>query len=274
LRRFIALIGLATACVVGVTACSSSTQGNDEAPFRIVVLGDSLSVDPPHDCDGCVTFLTQYAKTVTETLGRPVSITNDAVQNTGIEDTQRSLRGSVLDHLGSADLVLVWIGTNDGPPWPDASPCGPVPTEQVDELLVGIEGYTPGCVDATISEYGAEFATLFAAVAAASPDAQHLTMTTYDNWFENPFLDNATLAPERIDAIVEKVAATFDDWNAAQCAAAETADFACVDTYHLVNGADGRLPGGILFASDSTHLSQEGHDAVASLLATVDLERM
>ncbi|CAN5477551.1 hypothetical protein BH09ACT4_BH09ACT4_06530 [soil metagenome] len=267
MRSFVAVSVFAA--VLMVAGCTTSTTGPTSMPYEVVVLGDSLSVDPPHDCDGCTTYMASLSSELNTKFATGVHVKIDAVQDTGTTDTQRAL-DKYADDLAVADLVLVWIGTNDGPPWPSTTACGEVDTSEVDSLLAGIEGYTDQCIHETIAGYGDQYATLFADIAAASPGAQHLALTTYDNWFSHPFLADSTFEQGRIDAIVEKVATTFDDWNVAQCAAAEAADFECVDTYHLVNGPDGRQPGGILFASDGTHLSQKGHDAVAKLLATID----
>ena len=257
------------------TATPSATAVADDGDaYSLVVLGDSLSVDPPHDCNGCVTYVAQFADALSEQLGQSVVIHNEARPDTGIFDTQRGLVGGVLDDLPAADLVLVWIGTNDGPPWPGNSQCGSVDDDTLDSTIAGVEGYTPDCIAATIAEYATASSTLYADIAAASPDAQHIALGVYDNWRANPVLQETTFDTARVEAVLEKVATIFDDWNAAQCAAAEGAGFVCVDTYHLANGADGRGVLGDFVSDDYTHLSQSGHDAVAALLtAEVDPAR-
>jgi lysophospholipase L1-like esterase len=273
----------ALASVLLLTACipPSAVEG-DPAPtpassrdtddYSVVIVGDSLSVVPPRHCDDCTTWVEQFADTLEIRTGERVTVTNEAAAGATLNGTREEVRGDVIDDLAAADLVLVWIGTNDGPPWPDGSPCGPADTDSVDGMLEGIEGYSAECMSTTIAEYGDDYEDLFRAVAWASPDAAHLALTTYIEWYGSPTLDAATIAPARVDAVVQKVASTFDHWNAEQCAAADATGFACVDTYHLINGPDGRTPGGALLADDASHLSQAGHDAVARLLASVDLD--
>jgi len=78
--------------------------------------------------------------------------------------------------------------------------------------------------------------------------------------------------PERVWAKKFAVAAN-DRWNAMLDAQATAAGFTVVDVYHAYNGPDGTLPAGH-FDAGGGHPNQAGHDAIAGLLATVDLSAL
>jgi lysophospholipase L1-like esterase len=260
------LVGAATAVLGG--CASSAVPAPSAARLSVVILGDSLSVDPPHNCEGCTSYVIEYARALTEATGSKVALRDDAVDNAQLADlTDRIALSDVVADLATADVVVVWIGANEGPPWNFDTPCGTAPGDTAEEQTAVVEAYTADCIAATMSLYQQRYSSLFAKITALSPKAtSRLALTTVNNWAGNPAFDGSAFPATRMAPVLERVVGIFDAWNVAQCAAAAASGFICVDSYHALNGADGRTALGDRVSDDYTHLSQKGHDEVAELL--------
>jgi lysophospholipase L1-like esterase len=99
-----------------------------------------------------------------------------------------------------------------------------------------------------------------------------IALNVYSNIPGNP--DLAILGAPEQQRVEDVGVQVHDAWNEATCATADDAGFECIDLYHAFNGADGRSPLGDLVGPDYTHPSQEGNDAIAALLADVDLSAL
>ncbi|WP_158437750.1 SGNH/GDSL hydrolase family protein [Naasia lichenicola] len=260
---------------ITLTGCSAGPRAPATEPetASLVVLGDSLSGVPARACPGCTAYPELYAEWLGTSVGVEVELHADAVDGAQLADVAAAVtRPEVVADLAGADVVLVWVGNNDGPPYNPATPCGPVPGDSAKAQAMGVEGYDASCIEATMRLYGRRYAGLFEAVHDLSPDASaRFALATYDNWRDNPAFVGDAFPPERLQAINDLVVPIYDAWNATQCASAEANGFACIDTYHLINGMDGREPVTSSVGPDFTHLSQAGHEAVAHLLESVEV---
>jgi lysophospholipase L1-like esterase len=225
-------------------------------------------MDPPNACENCTGFITQYADALAASSGSTVTVVNDAVPNSLVADVARHVdEPAVQSDLADADIVVVWVGYNDGPPYGEDTPCGISPGETTDQGVSAVEQYTSECVAETMAEYGDRYSALFSNIASRSPHAtSRFALNTFNNWAENPAFDTGPFPESRLAPLLDKVVGILDAWNEAQCSAAEEAGLTCIDVYHAVNGPDGKDAVGPSVGADYTHLSQGGHDAVAALL--------
>lgn len=273
-------LALVTAGVL-LTGCAPSVAGPTPEPlpprspsptakptiapdvFTIVVIGDTLASEPPANCDDCTGFVGQLATTLKGQLGEKVDVFDHTIEGGGLTEVSLALgrdEDDIEKHLADADIVIVSIGFENGPPWDGEAcpnPLGSSPTQRV----AAIRSYDDACVLATINIFGERYSDTFDTITELSPDASsRLALTTYNNWFGNPRYAD-------IDATVTaRLGAIYDEWNKQQCAAAVSVGFECVDVYHLLNGANGRGAAGALVSEDYTHFSQAGHNAIAALI--------
>jgi lysophospholipase L1-like esterase len=276
--------------VIGALIVACGGSGDDTAStdttappttstsLRLAVVGDSIPFNAPDDCENCVGFVNQFQEAAAESTGRTVTVDNFSRHDgAGIDDlaSQLETHQQLTTALEGADIVIVSIGFNDMPPWPADGPCGGRgPDVPIDQAAADIATYTPDCIAATMAGQQEGLASIYETIAGLRGDlpTAFIALNVYSNIPGNP--DLAILgAPER-QRVEDVGVQVHDAWNEATCATADDAGFECIDLYHAFNGADGRSPLGDLVGPDYTHPSQEGNDAIAALLADVDLSAL
>ena len=245
-----------------VTTTATATPTPEPDVFTIVVLGDSRASEKPVDCSGCTSFVQQLAVTLKGQLGEKIEVVDHTQPGTDLTALSLALGrdDAIKEDLEAAEIVIVSVGREEGPPWEgEGCPGGPATTPR--EQLAVIATYTPACITETITIFGERYSDLFDTIATLSPDAEsRLAMTLFNSFLGNPeygTIDAATTS--RLVSIVT-------EWNKAQCDAAKPVGFTCLDVYRAINGATGRTPGGALLSPDHEHFSQAGHDALATLI--------
>jgi lysophospholipase L1-like esterase len=270
---FLAVLGAVATMSVGVTAVgtaqsaapSMASASSGITPLRVVGLGDSVMT--AEGCPGCRLYLDQYAAALSDALGRPVTVDNLAVPGAEVAQLLTQVLGSAdtREAIAAADVVVVTIGINDLPFNRLDDPCHVAPAYPVIEWTA----LTTTCMDEVTGEFSADLGAVMlevTALRAGEPTALRLT-TVYDSVLG----DGVDPSWDSPDAVEPAVYAADSFWRAT-CDVAATYGAACVDTYHVLNGPDGRTPAGpYLVAADYTHLGQAGHDAFAAALVAAPL---
>ena len=213
-------------------------------------------------CPGCHLYLDQYAAGLSGSLDRPVTVDNLAVPGAEVAQLLAQVQGFAgpREAIAAADVVVVTIGFNDLPFNRLDDPCKVAPAYPV----IDWKALTTECMDRVTGEFSADLDAVMREITslrAGAPTTLLLT-TVYDSVLG----DNVDPTWDSPDAVEPAVYAA-DAYQRATCAAAETYGAACVDTYHVINGPDGRTPAGpFLVPADYTHLGQPGHDAFAAAL--------
>src|SRR5262245_53963506 len=107
-RRRLAVAGIVVfACVVAACGSSSAAPG-----LSVAALGDS--VPPGTNCD-CRPYPSLTADGLTGDTGRTVTASNEAVAGYSTAAVLHQVQSddSVVDHVRSADVVEIEVGTND-----------------------------------------------------------------------------------------------------------------------------------------------------------------
>lgn len=261
--------------VPNIATSATSTVAEDSV--SLVVVGDSIPDTINQDCLGCVGFVDLFADHLAEATGKPVSATNlsshDNVTLAALSD-QLANDATVEDALGSADVLLVSVGFNNGPPWPADRPCGGQEFSTIEGQIAQLAAYTPECIQDTIDSYRPEYEAIFSRIndLTAGRDPLKMVLTIYNNWIGFPGLDEST--SQQLNTVLDVTVSIFDQWNAMLCGSAEAAGFACVDSYHGLNGPNGDQAAGEFLARDYTHLSEAGNDLIADLLAEIDTQTL
>ena len=157
--------------------------------LRLVVLGDSIAV-PAVGCGDCTGFDELYADYLTTLTGRPVDLRNEAVPAAQIEDLQSLLDSNtaVQGAIAKADIVVVSIGYNNGPPWGPDDPCHVQEVARDADLILAILAMTPECITATIEKYRGELDAAYGRIEelAAGRRQVRITFGVFDNIRDNP----------------------------------------------------------------------------------------
>lgn len=269
------------AAVLGLTlaACSnedapSSSDGTSSAtrsptaaaPFRVVVIGDSLPYNSDQDCPGCRGFADTYGEALEGELDRPVEVQNlsrhDGARTRDIADQLQS--GDLRAALSRGDLVIVSVGFNDQPPYAEAGqPCASA-TDTDRQAIRALQATTRPCVDQAMKSLRAHLVTVLTEVHDQAPDARTATLVPYNSWTGWSALSRLLERQRhRIDAVVTYA---LDRWRTALCTESRAANAVCIDTYRAFNGSRGLKPAGPLLARDYTHPSQRGNDTIRDLL--------
>ena len=240
-------------------------------PLSLIVLGDSISLNENDVCPACTGFVDQWAASVHRATGRPVAVDNLAGRGWSIPDLAKQLSTDpkARQEVAAADLILVSIGNNDGPPWPTTRPCGGQNATTGPEQVVQVQKYTYKCIAATIASYRPDLAGILRTIdtlRSGRPQVRAM-LTIYSNWNGNPQLPQ-TMGNSGA-ALTAKNKVIYDSWNAMACATATSSGFACVDTYHAFDGSDGLGSPAKYLAEDYTHPNQAGNDAIGALLAKI-----
>ena len=239
------------------TAPSSSETIEPSSPaddeLRLVVIGDSIPMNSPQDCDGCEGFVQQYADAAEAALGAPVTVTNLAEHNNLTLPALLDELPALSEDLAAADLILVGIAHNSFELNAD-EPCGaPLIEGNPDWSAV-----TPACAEQAAAGLADDFNDLFMHVAALR-DGQPTVLRAlnrYDDWRGSEGIPAADTNRARV---------LTDEWNRVLCEAAVSHGFGCVDLHTTMNGPDG-MTSAMSLLSDGVHPNQEGHDAIAAAL--------
>jgi lysophospholipase L1-like esterase len=283
-------VGLATlSLAVAVGACTGSGGSKAPAtqsvvpsatasalPLRLVILGDSIAV-PEVGCGACLGFDEQYATHLETQTGRAVDLRNEAVPGDRIESLQTMLdmNTAIQAAIAKADIVVVSIGYNNGPPWEPDDPChGPL-VERDADLIPAILAMTPECINETIDMYRGELDSVYGrieALAAGRPQVR-ITFGVFDNIRDNPGTDGTLphVSLEDMQPALELFVSIFDRWNAMDCEVATAHGFVCADLRHAFNGPDGNGSVGPYTAPDWLHPNAAGQAVMARLLERIDV---
>lgn len=255
----------------------SATERPTVEPLRLLILGDSIGI-PEMGCGSCEGFDEQYAANLEGITGRRIELSNQARPNAAILDLQ-----SVLDtdaivqaRVAKADVVVISIGYNSGPPFEPDEPChAPEAAHDIDQLNA-ILAFTPECVRDTLAIRREQLGAVYARVEAlaAGRSQVRITFGVFNNFQGNPGGDGtfSDMSPEDIGAVAAILVSITDDWNAIDCAVAMLHGFACADLYHAFNGPDGTASLAAFVSADFTHPSKAGQAVMAQLLEGVSLD--
>lgn len=286
----LATVGLAApALALAVAACTGSAGSTASTtpavvtsptasadPLRLVILGDSIAV-PKVGCGACIGFDEQYAAYLETRTGRAVDLRNEAVPGDRIESlkTLVDTNAAVQAAIANADIVVVSIGYNNGPPWDPDDPCHVQEVARDADLIPAILAMTPECITETIDKYRGELDAVYGrieALAAGRPQVR-VTFGVFDNIRDNPGADGTLpeVTPEDMQPALDLFVSIFDRWNAMDCEVATAHGFVCADLRHAFNGPDGNGSVGPYTAPDWVHPNEAGQAAMAKLLELVDV---
>ncbi|HET7398841.1 MAG TPA: SGNH/GDSL hydrolase family protein [Intrasporangium sp.] len=242
-------------------------------PLRLVVLGDSVALATA-GCDHCLGFDRQYATYLRTVTGRSVLLDNLALPQGDVAGLRLALTSDEREAIvATADIVVVSVGFDDGPPWRPGDPCRARPPGSVREWAAAMRRLTPGCVADTLSRYAAELDGVYATVerlAAGHPQVR-VALGTYNPRVGNPdVLGRSVPAGER-EAVMATSVAIAMEWNRMDCATARRHGFVCADIWRAFNGADGREQLRYLYGRDGLHPSATGQLEITERLAAIDI---
>ncbi len=247
--------------------------------LRLVVLGDSIAV-PSVGCGDCTGFDELYADYLTTLTGRPVDLRNLAVPAAQIEDLKSLLDSNavVQGAIAKADIVVVSIGYNDGPPWGPDDPCHVQEMATDADLIPAILAMTPECITATIEKYRGELDAAYGRIEELADGRRQVRITfgVFDNIRDNPGGDGTLpqVAPEDMQAAIELFGSIIDRWNDMDCEVATAHGFVCADLHQAFNGPDGKSSVGVFTAPDWVHPNAAGQAVMAELLERVDVSAL
>lgn len=273
--------------VAVVAACSGSTVSTSPSAaaiptfepsdvLRLVVLGDSIGV-PAVGCGDCTGFDELYADYLTTFTGRPVDLRNEARPAAQIEDLQSLLDSNtaVQGAIAKADIVVVSIGYNNGPPWGPDDPCHVQEVARDADLIPAIVAMSPECITDTLEKYRGELDATYGRIEELAGGRRQVRITfgVFDNIRDNPGGDGTLpqVPPEDMQPAIEVFGSIIDRWNAMDCEVATAHGFVCADLHHAFNGSDGNSSVGAFAAPDWVHPNEAGQAAMAKLLEQVDV---
>jgi lysophospholipase L1-like esterase len=246
----------------GVSAPSSDSPSiaqRGEA-LSLVILGDSIAVGDT--CKGCTLFPDQLARTMGQQLGAQVTTQNLAVDGAAVDDLLMLVRTdqTVRTAVAGADAVVVTIGINDLAFGRLDDPCGAAPNFPV----IHWEKVTHACVDEATLQYRRSLDAVLGEIQKLRVrEPTMLRVTTVYNSVIGDLVDPTWNSPAAIEPSVYAVT----QMAKVQCEVALMHEGSCADTYHALNGKDGRRSAQSLLNSvDATHLAQSGEDAFANAL--------
>jgi lysophospholipase L1-like esterase len=245
---------------VGAPSSSSPSIASPGGALSLVFLGDSIAVGDT--CEGCTLFSDQLAETMGQQLGAEVTTQNLAVDGAEVADLLKVVRTdqTVRTAVAGADAVVVTIGLNDLAFNRLDDPCGAAPNYPV----IRWEKVTHGCVDKATLQYRRSLDTVLGAIQKLREGKPSmLRVTTVYNSVIGDLVDPTWNSPAAIEPSVFAV----NQMAKVQCEVARMHEGSCADTYHALNGKDGRRSAQSLLNSvDATHLAQAGEDAFAHAL--------
>lgn len=261
-----------------VPSATASSAASPEA-LRLVVLGDSIAV-PEVGCGACTGFDEQYAAYLETQTSRAVDLHNEARPGDRIESLQSLLatHTAVQAEIAEADIVVVSIGYNNGPPWDPDDPCHVQEVARDADLIPAILAMTPDCITDTIEKYRGELDAVYGRIETLADGRPQVRITfgVFDNIRDNPGGDGTLpqVSAEDMQPALELFVSIFDRWNAMDCEVATAHGFVCADLRHAFNGPDGNSSVGPNTAPDWVHPNEAGQAVMAKLLERVDLSTL
>ena len=263
---------ISAAVIAGVlltAGCGGGPGGDDPesstpAP-TVVALGDSIPLNDPSDCPGCVGFVDSYAETVG---ARVVNLARGGALTRAVAAQVES--GEVTEQLEQADLVIVSFGGNDQPPYrqPD-QPCRVDDPATMVEAVEDVAATTTDCVDRVTRRLRRTATSALSGIAEQAPAAKVAVLVPYNFWVGWPALRTTPDAARRHALAVIRYAVR--SWREELCSLAADHEATCIDVSAAFNGPDGRRPATGLLAADHTHPSQAGNDVIRDLLVEANL---
>jgi lysophospholipase L1-like esterase len=275
-----------TTTSVSPVSSATATPTTAQSGLSLLVLGDSIAI-PRMGCGSCVGFDEQYRSFLEKATGHTVVLHNEARPNAQIADLQSLLDGdaAIQSRVAAADVIVVSIGYNDGPPWAPDRPCHPKEGKVDTDLLVMLRDFTDQCMQATNESFRGEFDDVYATIEQLSKGRAQLRIDlgNFNNALGNPGGDGTLPpvwagadAPGFPHADLPKALANMNTaisgYNKVECETATAHGFVCAGLWHAFNGPDGT---GSLAAyvnpRDFVHPSVEGQQRIAELLEKVPL---
>ncbi len=247
--------------------------------LRLVILGDSIAV-PEVGCGDCTGFDELYADYLESSTGRPVDLRNEARPAAQIEDLQSLLDSNTLVQaaIAKADIVVVSIGYNNGPPWGPDDPCHVQEVARDADLIPAIVAMSPECIADTIEKYRGELDAAYGRIEelAAGRRQVRITFGVFDNIRDNPGGDGTLpqVPSEDMQPAIELFGSIIARWNDMDCEVATAHGFVCADLHHAFNGPDGNSSVGAFAAPDWVHPNETGQAAMAKLLERFDVSAL
>jgi lysophospholipase L1-like esterase len=254
--------------------------------LQLLILGDSIAI-PEMGCGSCVGFDEQYRAYLEEATGRPVALTNEARPEFRLADLQHLLDSdsTVQQLVADADVVVVSIGYNGGPPWDSDRPCHPAKSQADTDLLIGLRDFSEACMDASNESFRGEFDAVYSSIeelAVGKPQLR-IDLGNFNNLLGNPGGDgtlDAVFAGEDVPGLPQTdlpevfahMEYAIDGYNAVECETATAHGFECAGLLHAFNGPDGKGSlADYVNPADYVHPNENGQRVIAELLAGVDL---
>lgn len=265
-------LGIALSIALGVAGCGGgepstgpdveSAADTSVAPAReaegltYIALGDSW-IQGAH-CNGCRTFTQTHADTLSELLGKPVtlqSLAGDYQPNFetpgggGSTGLRKALQTDDVfrEKVAAGDIIVISTGPNDFGRIGKAIENGTCGGANDTACVAELDGRWHQDFDAILSE--------IEELRAGQPTA--IRLVTIPNEFNDP-----SLSP----AILRGWEASFEALAQAMCDNAKTHDVVCIDTRAVLNGPDFEQPVSVD--------AQESMDAVAELLAQTGIPEL
>lgn len=250
--------------------------------LHIVAIGDSIPFAA--FCPGCTGFVDLYARSLKQTTGRPVQVTNRSRDDSAglLEiETQVTAEATLRDQLAAADVVIVSIGANNA--LPDAVTHATLAThygrdwgcvgnmgDTIASYTAWLLATTPACRQTTRDSYAFLYDEIFKAIVdlRAGKPTQLAVVNTYNANFRSADFLGASLPQATQDKLWPLMTGIYDRWNEMECKSATGHGFVCVDLYHAFNGPKGDQAIGTL-SVDGSHPSQKGNDVIAQMLVAL-----
>jgi Tol biopolymer transport system component/lysophospholipase L1-like esterase len=255
-------------------------------PLQLLILGDSVAI-PSMGCGSCVGFDEQYRAHLETSTGRPVVLTNEARPEFRLVDLQELLDSdtTVQQLVADADVVVVSIGYNGGPPWDADRPCHPAQERTDVDLLIALRDFTEACMNESNESFRDEFDAVYSSIeqlAAGKPQLR-IDLGNFNNLLDNPGGDgtlDAVWAGEDVPGlphadlqqVLANMVTAIAGYNAVECETASAHGFVCAGLLEAFNGPDGTGSlAGYVNPADYVHPNENGQRVIAELLAAVGL---
>lgn len=269
------LIGCSSPATPSGVQSTSIAAATGSRGLVLVAIGDSIPYNLSSDCPGCTGFVDSYAAALETEMDQSVEVLNrsrhDGARAIDIVNQLRTDQ-DLLDQLATADVILMSVGFNDGPPFVDdhaGCPRKVNVSANTATVFAAAAATTPACINAVVPVIRDQVADVLRRTREAAPTAVIAVLTAYDTWRGWSEAEAADAATR--DALYAAETYWFHAWRAALCTTAAAADAACVDVYTAFNGPDGTDSPEPFVGDDFTHPSQAGNDVIRDLLVGADL---
>lgn len=283
-------IGIAGLLVVLTSACASTPDKPASSSSKpraaadkidIVMVDDGIgSLAPPpggeNSCPGCSRWPTQFAARIKQVTGRETTVAS--YQARGVPEARELVSGDAAARraIADAEVVVVATGAFNSLPDPDSGIGCPHVGAGEPTYTAWARTTKPSCLAEGIKTYGLLYDEVFAETKKlrAGKPTVYLVLTVADYNIGLGGADSLLGQVKGADRVwAKQFAVTANDrWNVMLGERAKASGFAVVDVYHAVNGPDGTTPAQLI--PEGGHPNQAGHDAIAALLAGVDLSAL